>query len=133
MNNLSLPEVIHLIAAANALRWQPEPSDNAVETAGRRAEEQLEALFNTGHTLAVYGSLAPGRSNHHIVAPLGGEWTEGKVEGNLIPAGWGAALGYPAFRPRVGGTAVAVHDDIGFAPVIFIVSVIKIASPFVLC
>lgn len=77
MDNLPLPEVSRLIAAANALRWQPEPSDSAVEAAGRRAEQQLEALFKTSHTLAVYGSLAPGRANYHIVAPLGGEWTEG--------------------------------------------------------
>lgn len=109
MNNLSLPEVSHLIDTANALRWQPEPSHSAVEAAGRCAEQQLETLFSTNHTLAVYGSLAPGRSNYHIVAPLGGEWTEGLVEGDLVPVGWGVALGYPAFRPRAGGTAVAVH------------------------
>lgn len=109
MDNLSLLEVSRLIAAANALRWQPDAADIAMESAGRRTEEQLEALFNTSHTLAVYGSLAPGRSNYHIVVPLGGEWTEGLVEGELIPAGWGAALGYPAFRPRVGGAAVAVY------------------------
>jgi gamma-glutamylcyclotransferase (GGCT)/AIG2-like uncharacterized protein YtfP len=59
--------------------------------------------------LAVYGSLAPGRSNYHVVAPLGGEWTDGLVEGEYLPVGWGAALGYPAFRPRVGGAAVAVQ------------------------
>ena len=26
------------------------------------------------HRLAVYGSLAPGRPNHHHVAALGGRW-----------------------------------------------------------
>jgi hypothetical protein len=31
------------------------------------------------------------------------------MEGDLLPLGWGAALGYPAFRPRVGGDAVAVQ------------------------
>ena len=31
------------------------------------------------------------------------------IEGDLHPVGWGAALGYPAFRPRDGGPAVAVH------------------------
>jgi hypothetical protein len=31
------------------------------------------------------------------------------IEGDLLPAGWGAALGYPGFRPRVGGDAVAVQ------------------------
>lgn len=104
MDNLSPLEVSHLITAANAERWQRD-----VGSAGRRAEEQLEALFHTSHTLAVYGSLAPGRANYHIIAPLGGEWTEGLIEGELVAAGWGAALGYPAFRPRVGGDSVAVH------------------------
>jgi gamma-glutamylcyclotransferase (GGCT)/AIG2-like uncharacterized protein YtfP len=59
--------------------------------------------------LAVYGTLAPGQPNHHVVAPLGGEWTDGLIEGDLLPMGWGAALGYPGFRPRVGGDAVAVQ------------------------
>ena len=59
--------------------------------------------------MAVYGTLAPGRPNHHVLAPLGGEWTEGLIEGDLIPLGWGAALGYPGFRPRIGGDAVAVQ------------------------
>jgi hypothetical protein len=31
------------------------------------------------------------------------------IEGDLLPVGWGAELGYPGFRPRVGGDAVAVR------------------------
>lgn len=31
------------------------------------------------------------------------------IEGDLLPVGWGASLGYPAFRPRAGGEAVAVR------------------------
>ena len=58
--------------------------------------------------MAVYGTLAPGQPNHHVLAPLGGEWTDGLIEGDLLTVGWGAALGYPGFRPRVGGDAVAV-------------------------
>lgn len=75
----------------------------------RRAERRLDDLFKTNHTLAVYGTLAPGRPNHHVVAPLGGGWTDGLIEGDLIPLGWGASLGFPGFRPRVGGDAVAVQ------------------------
>ncbi len=52
---------------------------------------------------------ASGQPNHPVVAPLGGEWTDGLIEGVLLPEGWGAALGYPGFRPRVGGDAVAVQ------------------------
>ena len=97
------------MAAANAARRQGDASGGAAGSDGRRAERRLDALFRTSHTLAVYGTLAPGRPNHHVVAPLGGEWTDGLIEGDLLPVGWGAALGYPGFRPRVGGDAVAVQ------------------------
>ena len=45
--------------------------------------------------LATYGSLAPGRANHHQLAGLEGEWRRGSVRGRLVEEGWGAALGYP--------------------------------------
>jgi gamma-glutamylcyclotransferase (GGCT)/AIG2-like uncharacterized protein YtfP len=108
MNDLSLPEVRRLVAAANAVRRQRDASGSAVGSDGRRTERRLDALFRTSQTLAVYGTLAPGRPNHHVVARLGGEWTDGLIEGDLLPVGWGAALGYPGFRPRAGGAAVAV-------------------------
>ena len=100
MDEVSLSEVRRLVDAANKARQQ---SDASVD-----AERRLDAFFGTGHTLAVYGTLAPGQPNHHVLAPLGGEWTDGLIEGDLIPLGWGAALGYPGFRPRAGGDAVAV-------------------------
>ena len=109
MEDVSLPELRRLVAAANAARRQRDASGSAVGSEGRRAERRLDALFGTGHTLAVYGTLAPGRPNHHVVAPLGGEWTEGLIEGDLLPLGWGADLGYPGFRPRAGGDAIAVR------------------------
>jgi len=52
--------------------------------------------------LAVYGSLAPGRSNHDVIAGVPGTWTTGRVEGRLIHLGWGADLGYPALIPEPG-------------------------------
>jgi gamma-glutamylcyclotransferase (GGCT)/AIG2-like uncharacterized protein YtfP len=105
MMDLSIEEVGRLVATANAARgWERTDDAGAAE-----AERQLDVLFRTAQTLAVYGTLAPGQPNHHIVAPLGGVWTDGVVEGDLYPVGWGAALGYPAFRPRAGGPAVAVH------------------------
>jgi gamma-glutamylcyclotransferase (GGCT)/AIG2-like uncharacterized protein YtfP len=109
MDDLSLPEVRRLVAAANAVRQQRDTSGSAMESDDRCAERQLDALFRTSHTLAVYGTLAPGQPNHHVVAPLRGEWTDGMIEGDLLPEGWGAALGYPGFRPRVGGDAMAVQ------------------------
>ena len=102
MDYPSLSEVRRLVEGANVPRWRGDASD------ALRAERQLDDLFRTTHALATYGTLAPGRPNHHVVAPLGGEWTEGLIEGDLIPLGWGAELGYAGFRPRAGGEAVAV-------------------------
>jgi gamma-glutamylcyclotransferase (GGCT)/AIG2-like uncharacterized protein YtfP len=94
-------EIERLMIAANVARWAGH--------AAAEAERELAARFRIQQTLAVYGTLAPGRPNHDVVSPLGGEWTEGVIEGDLFPVGWGATLGYPAFRPRAGGPAVRVH------------------------
>ncbi len=45
--------------------------------------------------LAVYGTLAPGRINHHQISTLIGTWQRGTVRGDLFSSGWGAALGFP--------------------------------------
>ncbi len=60
------------------------------------------------HRLAVYGTLAPGRSNHHELAGLRGEWRNGTVRGRLIAEGWAATEGYPALflDPRAGAIEV---------------------------
>ncbi len=108
MDDLSLTEVRRLVDTANVPGWRGDASGSCDVSDARRAERRLDDLFRTGHALATYGTLAPGRPNHHVVAPLGGEWAEGLIEGDLIPLGWGAELGYPGFRPRAGGDAVAV-------------------------
>jgi gamma-glutamylcyclotransferase (GGCT)/AIG2-like uncharacterized protein YtfP len=59
--------------------------------------------------LATYGTLAPGRPNHHQLADLAGRWTTGIIRGHLVARGWGAALGYPAFVPDAQGEAIEVH------------------------
>jgi len=107
MADPSLDEVNRLVAAANAARWTGG-AGGAEDGGAAEAERRLESLFRTREVLAVYGTLAPGQPNHHVVAPLGGEWGDGVIEGDLFPVGWGATLGYPAFRPRGGGPAVAV-------------------------
>jgi len=50
--------------------------------------------------LAVYGSLQPGRENHYLLAKYPGSWSRGRVRGDLVNAGWGAAGGYLGFIPR---------------------------------
>jgi gamma-glutamylcyclotransferase (GGCT)/AIG2-like uncharacterized protein YtfP len=59
--------------------------------------------------LATYGSLRPGRPNHHQLDGLRGRWSAGHVHGRLVDAGWGAALGYPALVPDEDGPAVEVE------------------------
>ncbi|MEL6686634.1 MAG: gamma-glutamylcyclotransferase family protein [Pseudomonadota bacterium] len=49
----------------------------------------LNALF-------VYGTLAPGRPNEHILAPLNGTWTPATLQARLIKTGWAVEIGYPA-------------------------------------
>ncbi|NET50329.1 MAG: gamma-glutamylcyclotransferase [Merismopedia sp. SIO2A8] len=45
--------------------------------------------------LFVYGTLAPGRPNEHVLANVPGEWVPAIVVGTLRPEGWGTAVGYP--------------------------------------
>jgi len=44
--------------------------------------------------LFIYGTLAPGCPNHHIVSHIEGTWTPGRVKGSLVKEGWGAAMGF---------------------------------------
>ncbi len=59
--------------------------------------------------LASYGSLAPGRVNHHQLAGLAGRWRRGTVRGKLIDGGWGSALGYPGLILDESGPEVDVY------------------------
>ena len=53
--------------------------------------------------LFVYGTLAPGRPNEHVLAEIEGTWEPATVTGTLRQEGWGAELGYPGI----------VFDDAG--------------------
>ena len=48
--------------------------------------------------LFVYGTLAPGEPNGHVLAEIDGSWLDGCVRGRLENAGWGAQMGYPAIK-----------------------------------
>jgi len=58
--------------------------------------------------LATYGTLGPGRSNHHQLAELTGKWSSGSVRGDLHPEGWGAAEGFPGLVLNSHGPVVPV-------------------------
>ena len=46
--------------------------------------------------LFVYGTLMPGKINHHYLQAIEGEWARATVKGRLYPEGIGLASGYPA-------------------------------------
>jgi gamma-glutamylcyclotransferase (GGCT)/AIG2-like uncharacterized protein YtfP len=56
--------------------------------------------------LFVYGTLAPGRPNAHVLAEVPGTWEAATVRGRLYPAGWGAAVGFPGIVPDEGAEEV---------------------------
>lgn len=60
------------------------------------------------HRLATYGTLAPGRPNHHQLSALDGRWLRGRVRGTLVAMGWGAHLGFPALILDSAGDDVMV-------------------------
>jgi len=45
--------------------------------------------------LFVYGALAPGRPNEHVLAEVPRRWEPATVKGTLLQEGWGVAVGYP--------------------------------------
>ena len=57
--------------------------------------------------LFVYGTLAPGEVNAHVLEPLVGEWQEASARGTLHPQGWGQSHGFPALRLDAGAAVVA--------------------------
>lgn len=56
--------------------------------------------------LFVYGTLAPGKPNAHVLAGVPGTWQPATVTGRLLPEGWGAAAGYPGLVLDSSGEAV---------------------------
>jgi gamma-glutamylcyclotransferase (GGCT)/AIG2-like uncharacterized protein YtfP len=62
--------------------------------------------------LFVYGTLAPGQANQHVLADLPGTWEPATVRGHLVQEGWGAGLGFPGilldeYGPEVRGLLFA--------------------------
>ncbi|MEM1203438.1 MAG: gamma-glutamylcyclotransferase [Acidobacteriota bacterium] len=56
--------------------------------------------------LFVYGTLSPGRPNHHVVEKIAGTWEAATVQGVLVEEGWGAAFGSPGLVLRADGDEV---------------------------
>lgn len=65
--------------------------------------------MDASRRLAVYGTLAPGRCNHHQVESIGGRWSTGHARGRLQADGRGPACGYPGIVLDPGGPLVPVR------------------------
>ena len=64
-------------------------------------------MMDKDRRLFVYGTLAPGEENAHVLAHCRGDWRRASVTGRLVNTGWGVALGFPALQIDPEGDAVA--------------------------
>jgi gamma-glutamylcyclotransferase (GGCT)/AIG2-like uncharacterized protein YtfP len=80
----------------NRLRWAGSTDRPWVE----RLDRLAQATFRAAEHLIVYGSLSPGGPNHWRLAPLGGTWEPGWVEGERLREHWGELDRYegPAYQ-----------------------------------
>ena len=60
------------------------------------------------HRLIVYGSLAPGKSNHAQMVGMNGTWVSGVLCGHFRETGWGEDQAFPGLTPDANGPAVAI-------------------------
>lgn len=67
------------------------------------AESILDARWGCANRLAVYGTLAPGASNHHELAGCRGRWRPGTVHGHLTHRE------YPELRPAPDAPRIVVQ------------------------
>lgn len=87
-------------------RLRSEPASETSQALERHFAERYQA----DRRFAVYGTLAPGKPNHHHLSDLDGIWTPGHyVTGRLEQSGWGADMGYPALRWSESGEAIEVQ------------------------
>jgi gamma-glutamylcyclotransferase (GGCT)/AIG2-like uncharacterized protein YtfP len=50
--------------------------------------------YQPQHVFIIYGTLGPGRPNHHKIEHIKGTWKKAIIKGKLEARGWGADLGY---------------------------------------
>lgn len=90
-----MPLPLELLLRALAARRAGRPDTDA--------ERRLEAAYDCGRRLAVYGTLAPGAANAHQLDGCRGTWTPGHVTGRR------AERDFPVFTFAPAAPPVPVH------------------------
>ena len=110
-DEIALERVLTLVNATRSGRDESARRAARLEAVGvfgddaamRELEDLVDDAFGSPATrLAVYGTLAPGKSNHHVIEPVGGSWRAVELVGKL-----GAWEGYPMFEWQPAGDVVA--------------------------
>jgi len=99
-------------AACMAAMAAPDLRIDSGTTTPEAAADRIVAAIQAAavdRRLATYGTLSPGRVNHHLLEGLRGIWRTGHITGRLVEEGWGATMGFPAFVRDPAGERVAVH------------------------
>jgi len=63
-----------------------------------KTEKSFIQKYKPEKVFIVYGTLAPGRPNYSVIEHIKGQWQQGIIRGKLVREGWGAELGYNAFK-----------------------------------
>ena len=91
---------------ASILNRLNESENISIFGSGKWADSTLSAdetslidTYQPQKALIVYGTLAPGQANHHIVEHINGEWVKATIKGRLENKGWGAEMGFAGFTP----------------------------------
>ncbi len=63
----------------------------------RELEISFIRKFQPQRYLIAYGTLAPGQTNHSIVASIKGNWAPATINGKIEYRDFGPTLGYPVF------------------------------------
>jgi gamma-glutamylcyclotransferase (GGCT)/AIG2-like uncharacterized protein YtfP len=106
----SLPQQIQAAGQLEKICEQCGASPGSSAADAETPSQTIDRLLDfPSRRLAVYGSLAPGKKNHHVMAGMQGTWRTAVLRGSLLNQGWGAGQGFPGFLWDGSETPVAAQ------------------------